>query len=144
MWAVWRPDSISVLNDKKVRYSLARYFEVMQDKKPAKFLTAKKIKADFNRTDSTKELWQIHNQLTNEFHNLEKEIYTCKKSLDELTTPKLSYLDLKKEIANRILEGCQFCTHRCGVNRLAGEFGYCNCGTQIVVSSIFEHFGEEP
>jgi len=33
---------------------------------------------------------------------------------------------------------------RCGSNRLKGELGYCKCGTQITVSTIFPHTGEEP
>jgi len=35
MWAVWRPDAIAVLRDKKARASLNRYFSVMQNEKPA-------------------------------------------------------------------------------------------------------------
>jgi len=61
-----------------------------------------------------------------------------------LDDPKKSYLDLKIEIASRILEGCHLCTRRCGFNRLNGELGYCKCGTQITVSTMFEHMGEEP
>ena len=46
MWASWRPDAKAVLRDKKARTSLARYFDVMEDDKPAKFLIAKKLPAD--------------------------------------------------------------------------------------------------
>jgi len=144
MWTIWRPDAVAVLKDKKARSSLARYFDVMQDEKPAKFLIAKKLPANFNKGDSARELWETHDQLTEEFYRLEKEIDTCQKSLRELKNPEQSYLDLKIEIANRILEGCHFCTRRCGFNRLVGELGYCKCGTQIVVSTMFEHTGEEP
>ena len=144
MWKSCRPDAKAVLRDKKARTSLARYFAVMEDDKPAKFLIAKKLPATFNKNDSLTKLWKLHEQLTEEFRRLEKEIDTRQKHLQELDTPEKSFLDLKTEIANRILENCHFCTRRCGSNRLNGELGYCKCGTQITVSTIFPHTGEEP
>ena len=144
MWATWRPDARAVLSDKKARASLARYFDVMENDKPAKFLIAKKLPANFDKRRSLAEMWKIHGQLTEEFYHLEKEIDSRQKRLEELDDPKKSYLDLKIEIANRILEGCHFCTRKCGFNRLNGELGYCSCGTQITVSTMFEHMGEEP
>ncbi len=144
MWAIWRPDSRAVLRDKKARVSLARYFAVMEDDKPAKFLIAKKLPAAFSKNDSLTKLWKIHDRLAEEFCRLEKEIDTRQKRLEELSIPEKSFLDLKTEIANRILENCHFCTRRCGSNRLKGELGYCRCGTQTVVSNIFQHTGEEP
>ena len=144
MWAVWRPDAVAVLKDKRARVSLARYFDVMQDDKPAKFLIAKKLPAEFSEEDSLPKLWKIHDQLTEEFYRLEKEIDSRQKRLEELDSPEKSYLDLKTEIARRILENCHFCSRRCGFNRVIGELGYCKCGTQILVSTMFEHMGEEP
>jgi len=145
MWSVWRPDASAVLQDKRARQSLARYFDVMQDEKPAKFMIAKKLSAGFNRKDSLDHLWTLHGKLTDEYYRLEKQIDTHQTILKELETPEKSYLDLKIEIANRILESCRFCTRRCGVNRLAGELGlWCKCGTQITLSTMFEHMGEEP
>jgi putative pyruvate formate lyase activating enzyme len=144
MWATWRPDASIVLKDKKARASLSRYFDVMEDDKLAKFLIAKKLPATFSKDHSLKELWKLHEQLTEEFGRIEREIDTRQKDLDELVTSDKSFLDLKIEIANRILESCHFCTRRCGSNRLEGEKGYCKCGTQATVSTIFPHTGEEP
>ena len=144
MWTSWRPDAKAVLRDKKARASLARYFDVMEDDKPAKFLIAKKLAADFKETDSLEKLWNLHERLTEEFRCLENLIDTRQKTLAELEVPELSFLDLKTEIANRILQNCHFCSRRCGSNRLNGELGYCRCGTQITVSTIFPHTGEEP
>jgi len=145
MWSVWRPDASAVLQDKRARQSLARYFDVMHDGKPAKFMMAKKLSVNFNQRDSLEHLWMLHDKLTEDYCHLEKRIDTRETSLEELETPEKSYLDLKVEIANRILEKCHFCTRRCGVNRLAGELGlWCKCGTQITVSTMFEHMGEEP
>jgi putative pyruvate formate lyase activating enzyme len=144
MWRLLRPDSVAVINDKMTRKSLGRYFAVMQDEKPAKFMIAKKLPAQFSENDSLEELWQKHACLTQEFCNIEREMDTKQKALQKMPTPEKSYMDLKIEIANRILSKCHFCTRRCGVDRLRGELGFCRCGTEIAVSSIFEHVGEEP
>ena len=144
MWRILRPDAATVLKDKMARKSLARYFSVTQDEKPAKFRIAKKIPAEFGENDSVEELWQKHGILTRKFYKIEREIDTRQKSLRNMLNPEKSYLDLKVEIARRILANCHFCTRRCEVNRSKGELGYCRCGTEITVSSIFEHMGEEP
>ena len=39
---------------------------------------------------------------------------------------------------------CYDCPRNCGVNRLAGERGYCNCPALPVVSRAAPHHGEEP
>lgn len=51
-------------------------------------------------------------------------------------------LDLKIEIADRILENCVFCERQCGVNRKKAESGYCGV-LRSKISSEFLHFGEE-
>jgi len=139
-----RPDAKAVLKDKKAKESLARYFAVMQDEKPAKFMIAKKLPALFNENDSLEKLWQTHEALTIEFYRLEMKLDTKQENLKDMPIPEKSYLDLKIAIANRIVSNCHFCTRRCGVNRLEGEVGYCKCSSEITVSSIFEHMGEEP
>lgn len=144
MWRIIRPDAVAVLNDKMARKSLARYFAVMQDEKPAKFLIAKKLPAGFGENSTLEELWQIHRELTGQFYELEQEIDAKRKDLNRTPRPEKSFLDLKITIAKRILEKCHFCVRRCGVNRLMGEKGFCKCGTVITISSIFEHMGEEP
>jgi putative pyruvate formate lyase activating enzyme len=144
MWRLLRPDATAVLNDKMAKKSLGRYFAVAQDEKPAKFMIAKKILAEFSESDSVEELWQKHESLAQEFCRMEAEIDAEKRNLDDAQTPEKSYLDLKIEIANRILRNCLFCSRRCGVNRLEGDIGFCKCGSEITVSSIFEHVGEEP
>jgi len=144
MWTFLRPDATMVLRDKNARASLARYFAVMQDDKPAKFTIAKKLPANYNPQDPLKDLWKAHDQLTKEFHTFQKEIDTRQKTLQDLDTPETSYLDLKITIADRILENCHLCTRHCHKDRLNGELGYCRCGTQITVSTMFQHMGEEP
>ncbi len=144
MWRLLRPDAVAVLSDKRARASLSRYFAVMENDKPAKFQIAKRLKADFKPDMAMEELWEIHEELTEEFYKLQERIDNRRVRLEELDRPERSYLDLKVTIAERILEACHFCTRRCGVNRLEGELGYCRCGRRIKVSSMFEHMGEEP
>jgi len=144
MWKFLRSDASAVLNDERVKASLRRYFAVMQNEKLAKFMVAKRVRADFRESDPVEELWQKHNDLTQEFYEFEKEIDGEKKNLRGMQPSQKSYLDLKIEIANRILSECHFCKRRCGFNRLNGELGFCKCGTEIAISSIFEHMGEEP
>jgi putative pyruvate formate lyase activating enzyme len=144
MWVHLRPDAVEVLKDKKAQVALARYFAVLQNKKPAKFMIAKRLAVEFSGNNSVEELWQKHASATNEFFELERQIDSGHKRLDELPILQRSYLNLKAEIAGRILLICHLCTHRCGANRSVGELGYCRCGKELVVSSIFEHMGEEP
>jgi len=144
MWRILRTDANSVLKDKKAQASLSRYFSVMQNEKTAKFLVASKLPAHFSKEDQLQKLWQIHEELLTQFYNLQEEVDFGKRKFDEIKKPEKSFLDLKIEIANRIIERCHFCTRKCGVNRLKGELGYCRCGPQILVSSMFEHMGEEP
>jgi putative pyruvate formate lyase activating enzyme len=61
-----------------------------------------------------------------------------------------SYLNLTEsqwkeriERALSLLESCEVCPHRCGVNRLKGELGFCKTGKNAIVDSYFPHRGEE-
>jgi putative pyruvate formate lyase activating enzyme len=61
-----------------------------------------------------------------------------------------SYLNLTEgqwkeriEMALSLLESCEVCPHRCGVNRLKGELGFCKTGKNAIVDSYFPHRGEE-
>ncbi len=43
-----------------------------------------------------------------------------------------------------VMESCQLCPRKCGVNRLRNAIGFCRApGTTLVVSSFNPHFGEE-
>ncbi|RJS81708.1 radical SAM protein [Candidatus Bathyarchaeota archaeon] len=144
MWYMIRPDSLAVLKDKKVRRSLNRYFKVMEGETPPKFKIARKLPVDYKEDLPTEKLWEIHHTSLEEYVKLESRIDSKTVRLEDLETPKKSFLDLKSTIARRILESCHLCSRRCGVNRLKGERGYCGCGNQILVSTIFAHMGEEP
>lgn len=52
-------------------------------------------------------------------------------------------LDKKIEEAEKILESCELCERKCRVNRLRGERGFCELQDKMLISSYFDHFGEE-
>lgn len=142
MWRISRPDALSVFDDEQVKKSLSRYIGIIRDEKIAKFQISKKIQSKFTKTDSLKKLWKEHSRCTKEFSYIQNSLSS--KDFQEISTPTQSYLDLKIEIASRILQKCHLCSHRCGTNRLKGEKGYCLCDNKMAVSSIFAHLGEEP
>ena len=53
-------------------------------------------------------------------------------------------LDRRIEKAYKLLSCCEVCPHKCRVNRLKGERGFCRSGEEVIVSSYNSHFGEEP
>ena len=64
-------------------------------------------------------------------------------------TPAYAALEKDGRFASRvqqaqaILARCELCPHRCGVNRLAGERGFCRAPAGAVVFGAHPHFGEE-
>ncbi len=53
-------------------------------------------------------------------------------------------LNLKIHFLKEFLEECRLCPRECRVHRLDGELGYCGAPSELMVSSAFPHFGEEP
>jgi putative pyruvate formate lyase activating enzyme len=130
--------------DGKLAGQNSRYLAVAQDEKPAKFSLARMLPADFSEDEPTRKLWQMHESITHEFYGFEGRTDAAREGFEDIVEPVKSYLDLKIAIADRILHCCHFCTRRCGIDRFKGDRGYCKCGTEIAVSSIFVHMGEEP
>ena len=55
-----------------------------------------------------------------------------------------SLLDLKIELARRILTSCRLCEHRCGVDRTKGEIGPCRLKIEGLVATHYVQIAEEP
>lgn len=53
-------------------------------------------------------------------------------------------LQKRGQLLMEFLRECRLCPRECGVNRLNGEVGYCKAPSELMVSSAFPHFGEEP
>jgi len=62
----------------------------------------------------------------------------------DATAAHPSLLDLKIELARRELENCRLCPQMCGVDRTAGELGFCGVGKEAHVASHVVHLGEVP
>ncbi len=63
--------------------------------------------------------------------------------------PSYIHLYEKGELNQRVqylqefLKECRLCPRECRVNRLNGEVGVCEAGSELMISSAFPHFGEE-
>ena len=63
--------------------------------------------------------------------------------------PAYGRLELEGRLAERIeqadaiLAACELCPRQCGVERRAGEKGYCRAPSKVMVYSAHPHFGEE-
>ncbi len=73
-------------------------------------------------------------------------------AINSTKTFEPAYLKLQKtgELKKRanelyaLMESCELCPRRCGVNRLKGMSGFCSTpGATLVVSAAHPHFGEE-
>ncbi len=99
---------------------LERYDRILEGKEEPYYLKAKREGEDLSGK-TLEELWEEH----------EAQL--------KVGVPSL---ELKKEIADRLLENCIFCERRCGVNRKEGEKGRCEV-LNTKINSEFLHFGEE-
>jgi putative pyruvate formate lyase activating enzyme len=57
---------------------------------------------------------------------------------------KKGELNQRIQLLKEFLKECRLCPRECRVNRLNGEVGYCKAPSELMVSSAFPHFGEEP
>jgi len=48
------------------------------------------------------------------------------------------------QLLKEFLNECRLCPRQCRVDRLNGETGICQAGSELMISSAFPHFGEEP
>lgn len=141
---ILRPDSIAVLRDEKARKSLQRYFSAMQGELPPRFQVAKRVAVGADLSGDEKGLWEAHEAGLKEFRGLLSRVDDGKVKLEGLKKPEVSLLDLKVELARRVLKGCYFCERRCLVDRAGGKTGVCGVGDSPRVASEFMHHGEEP
>ena len=112
----------------EIRNLLSDYFDILEENRITKYLQCKSIPVSFKITETTDNLWKIHDKITKNIKLVDYE-------------PKQSLLDLKIELSSRIFKNCCFCERRCGVDRTKNSG---NCGVkQPRISSEFLHLGEE-
>jgi putative pyruvate formate lyase activating enzyme len=139
-----RPDFRDTLSKGSPIRGLGRYLDVTENRKTAKFLISKKLRADFDPSEPESVLWELHRELAEKYRSLEDALDKTELSLADLSSPPKSYLDLKVDISKRLLTNCRLCERMERVDRTAGKTGFCKCGRDIAVSSFFAHNGEEP
>ncbi len=123
---------------------LHRYYKILGGHLPSRYRIARRLPVQVDSSPSLARLWKAHEQTRSSFSDLLRKVDDEGASLGEMETPDLSYLDLKVEIANRIVRNCHFCHRRCSVDRSTDERGFCKLGLDANVSSVFLHMGEEP
>lgn len=104
------------------------------------------LTAEHLRSLSTSRLW--------DYHEAGRQAFEAGELLFDLEPISLftdvpdheatvSWLDLKRTLAYRHLQRCDFCVHHCGVNRTQEEQGYCQLGADSPYSGAYVHWGEE-
>jgi len=140
---------------------LKRYFKVQRNEMPALFKITERIPVQFDPGMQLEELRKVHGKEIEEYRKFKEDLeleaaeaLSYKDTAGRLTLftesflglPKASpsLLDLKVELADRMLSNCQCCGWRCEVDRKAGEKGFCRLADNSNYASEFLHMGEEP
>ncbi len=143
MWKLLRPDAARVWNDPETIRRLSRYRDIIDQRRWAKYLLAKDIPCEPPLDSSTEDLWNTHTKLHDEFTYYLNKVDSGDARRDNEHLER-SFLDLKNELAQRIIKSCHFCERRCESDRASGEKGWCKLTASSRVSSAFLHTGEEP
>jgi len=123
-----------MLENKKIEDSLSHYFQVMLNKKLSKSKVSSKIKTAFD--NDIDQLWREHEEIRDKFIDLYGDL-----AYKKIEKADFSFLDLKIEIAEKILENCHLCERRCNINRNLTKG---SCGVKNPkIASQFIHTGEE-
>lgn len=120
---------------------LDRYFKIETQERDAVNWLARCVEAgmDDPGAGSDEELWTAH----------ASGVEAVRGMLDRaaggtLEPAEPSLLDVKVELARRMLTSCVCCERRCLADRAAGKTGFCGVGAESRYSSDFLHMGEEP
>lgn len=144
MWRLLRPDTVAAFQQERVKKAIPRYIDVVENRRFAQFQVLRKTPVTFRAADSLEDLGHLHSQGLRTFREILGRLDAGELSIQSLETPKTTLLDLKAEIADRLVQSCVLCERRCQVNRKEGEKGVCEAGYDMEVSSFFRHMGEEP
>ena len=109
-------------------HALSNYYRILDGEDTAKYLRTKEHIVTVDLSDNEHELWSLHDSAL---------------LRGAQTVEGMSFLDLKMELAHRMLDRCNLCERRCGAKRSAGEKGHCGV-IEPRISSEFIHMGEEP
>jgi putative pyruvate formate lyase activating enzyme len=119
---------------------LEDYFSILEGKVPARHWLSSRIPAGIPSLGGVgvEELRDAHSAAMSRW----REAWCDHHEPPRTQGPSL--LDLKSELAHRMLRSCNMCERRCGADRAGEETGYCGVGVVSRLASDFLHFGEEP
>ncbi|MGY5874564.1 MAG: radical SAM protein [Candidatus Thorarchaeota archaeon] len=143
MWRALRPDATRVWKDPETLSRLDRYRGIIDRERWAKYVLSKEHECQISLDESTDTLWKEHTKLSDSFTTYVRSVDAGQPRIPSEDAPDRAFLDLKIELANRILQDCHFCERRCGADRTKDERGWCKLGSESRVSSAFLHTGEE-
>ena len=106
---------------------LARYWSIVGGETEPSYQVTKRRTVDVQLGADNDTLWEAHD-------------HACG-GVNGGRGPSL--MDIKIELAIRMIGGCELCERRCGADRTAGEVGHCGVSDSNI-SSEFIHMGEEP
>lgn len=115
--------------------ALQNYFKVSSNDKPSRMRVASSIQA--KTSTNINGLWDEHDKLNREY----KKKYIGS-SWNDLVKIDYSYMDLKIEIVEKLMDCCVLCENNCEIDRKF-ETGFCNVQKSYIASE-FLHMGEEP
>ncbi len=123
--------------------ALPRYYAIINGEALPRYRLAKLLPVKLDLNAAIDELWSEHDRALATYYNRFKGDLKLKNKTDpqEVGSPKVSLLDLKLELANRIFRECTFCERRCKAAR-PDQLGHCGVGNSRI-SSEFLHHGEE-
>ncbi len=113
--------------------ALANYISILKKESAPKFKAAKAYLVDYERSMDLEELLELHDKALNHL----------KGGIAGSGGEGTSLLDLKADIANKMLDSCALCERRCGAARSTGQKGHCGV-LEPRITSEFLHYGEEP
>jgi uncharacterized Fe-S radical SAM superfamily protein PflX len=133
-----------IWSDEKVAKRLSWYLAVSTNRMPAKYLICRRVPVDADLAASEEELWDAHEEGARLFREAFEAVRRGEISLKDMDTAGTSLIDLKVELAERMLSHCNFCRWNCRVDRREGrKHGACMLESFSRVSSYFHHLGEE-
>jgi putative pyruvate formate lyase activating enzyme len=119
---------------------LERYYQILEGKEEALYLLLQEIESAFDSSQNDDDLWTIH--------ETEMRAFWSRADIGRIAhgarrIEGRSLLDLKVELARRMLSHCEICEWKCGADRASGKEGRCGV-VDARISSEFLHYGEEP
>ncbi|MHA2070736.1 MAG: hypothetical protein ACW985_03000, partial [Candidatus Thorarchaeota archaeon] len=95
--------------DSEVVRRLRRYRSIIEQERYTKYLLAKDIITSLPLDSAVEELWMEHEALSAKHSDYVHQVDCGGERSAPILPTERSFLDLKIELANRILQDCQFC-----------------------------------